>query len=50
MFNRLQKIYHDFPKKFWVVVATSFIDRIGGTLLFPFFTLYITQKFGVGMT
>jgi len=50
MFNRLQKIYHAFPKKFWVVVATSFIDRIGGTLLFPFFTLYITQKFGVGMT
>ena len=50
MFNRLQKIYHDFPKKFWVVVATSFIDGIGGTLLFPFFTLYITQKFGVGMT
>ncbi len=50
MFNRLQKIYHDFPKKFWVVVATSFIDGIGGTLLFPFFTLYVTQKFGVGMT
>jgi len=50
MFNRLQKIYHDFPKKFWVVVATSFIDGVGGTLLFPFFTLYITQKFGVGMT
>jgi len=50
VFNRLQKIYHDFPKKFWVVVATSFIDSIGGTLLFPFFTLYITQKFGVGMT
>jgi hypothetical protein len=22
----------------------------GGTLLFPFFSLYITQKFGVGMT
>ena len=50
MFNRWQKIYHDFPKKFWVVVATSFIDGIGGTLLFPFFTLYVTQKFGVGMT
>jgi len=50
MFNRLQKIYRDFPRKFWVVVAVSFIDRIGGTLLFPFFSLYITQKFGVGMT
>jgi MFS family permease len=50
MFNRLNKIYHEFPRLFWVVVAVSFIDRIGGTLLFPFFALYITQKFNVGMT
>jgi len=50
MFNRLQKIYDDFPKKFWVVVGTSFIDIIGNTLLFPFFSLYITERFGVGMT
>lgn len=50
MFKRLKKIYHDFPSKFWVVVATSFIDIIGNTLLFPFFSLYITEKFGVGMT
>jgi MFS family permease len=50
MFKRLRKIYHDFPPKFWVVVGASFIDRIGGTLLFPFFSLYITQKFNVGMT
>ena len=47
MFKRLQKIYHDFPRIFWVVVSVSFIDRIGGTLLFPFFSLYITEKFGV---
>ncbi|HAV77595.1 MAG TPA: hypothetical protein DCX53_09615 [Anaerolineae bacterium] len=50
MFTRLNKIYHEFPRLFWVVVIVSFIDRIGGTLLFPFFALYITQKFGVGMT
>ncbi len=48
--NKFQKIYREFPRKFWVVVAVSFIDRIGGTLLFPFFSLYITQKFNVGMT
>ena len=46
----LKKIYREFPRKFWMVVAVSFIDRVGGTLLFPFFSLYITQKFGVGMT
>jgi MFS family permease len=50
MFKNLRRIYREFPRNFWVVVGTSFIDGIGGTLLFPFFALYITQKFGVGMT
>ena len=50
MFSRLKDIYHDFPRTFWVVVGASFIDRIGGTLLFPFFSLYITERFNVGMT
>jgi MFS family permease len=50
MFRRIESIYNNFPRDFWIVVGASFIDRIGGTLLFPFFSLYITQKFNVGMT
>jgi len=50
MIARLRKIYNEFPRLFWIVVGTRFIDAIGGTLLFPFFALYITQKFHVGMT
>jgi len=50
MINRLQKTYHEYPRLFWIVVGTQFIDSLGSTLLFPFFALYITQKFGVGMT
>lgn len=50
MISKLQKTYSEYPQKFWVIVAVSFIDRVGGTLLFPFFSLYITQKFNVGMT
>lgn len=50
MFTRLHKIYHEFPRLFWVVVGVRFVDGVGGTLLFPFFALYITQKFDVGMT
>ena len=50
MFARFRKIYHEFPRQFWVVVITSFIDGIGNTMVFPFFALYITQKFHVGMT
>src|SRR5687768_4382751 len=50
MFTRLQKIYEEFPRLFWVIVGVRFVDGIGGTLLFPFFALYITHKFNVGMT
>ena len=51
MFNlNLNKIIHEFPRRFWMVVGVSFIDHEGGTMLWPFFSLYITQKFDVGMT
>jgi MFS family permease len=49
MIARLQETYHKFPGKFWVLVLTVFIDMIGGTLLFPFYALYITSRFNVGM-
>lgn len=49
-FSKLKKTFLDFPRKFWIVVGVSFIDHVGGTMLFPFFSLYITQKFNVGMT
>ena len=50
MLTRLNKLYHEFPPRFWIIVLTFFIDSVGGTLLFPFFSLYITDKFNVGMT
>ncbi len=48
--NKALQIYRKYPPKFWALVVTVFIDMIGGTLLSPFFALYITQKFNVGMT
>ena len=48
--KRYRDIYHRFPRTFWVVVMVSFIDRLGGNILWPFFTLYITGRFEVGMT
>lgn len=49
-FANIRKVYDDFPRLFWIVVTTRFIDAVGGTMLFPFFSLYVTQKFDVGMT
>ncbi|HEX9796885.1 MAG TPA: MFS transporter [Anaerolineales bacterium] len=48
--RRLAAVYHEYPRNFWTLVVVTFIDRLGGALLFPFFALYITSRFGVGMT
>ena len=50
MLSRLRSTVEEYPRMFLVLVGASFIDRLGATLIFPFFSLYITQKFGVGMT
>jgi MFS family permease len=47
---RLKAAIDNYPRNFWLLMVVSFIDRLGGFILFPFFTLYITSKFGVGMT
>ena len=44
------RLYHEYPRPFWTLAIVTFIDRLGGALIFPFFALYITSKFGVGMT
>src|SRR5215216_4883924 len=48
--NRVRQIYGDYPRTFWMMIVVNFVDRLGGSLLFPFFALYITKKFNVGMT
>jgi MFS family permease len=48
--KRALQIYREYPRDFWRMVAVNFVDRLGGSLLFPFFALYITKKFNVGMT
>ncbi|MGV8025518.1 MAG: MDR family MFS transporter [Anaerolineaceae bacterium] len=49
MIASIKKTYHDFPKAFWTVMLGLFVDNIGGSLLFPFLALYVTQKFGVSL-
>jgi MFS family permease len=48
-FQRLRDIYHEYPRAFWMMVFVNFIDRLGTSLLLPFFALYMTKRFNVGM-
>jgi MFS family permease len=48
--ERVQTVYRGYPSQFWILILGTFIDHLGGALIYPFFTLYITRKFSVGMT
>lgn len=53
MNNLLEKaraVYHEYPRAFWIYNIIVFIDRLGGFMLYPFFALYLTQKFDIGMS
>jgi MFS family permease len=50
MFSGLTETYREFPVTFWTLIGATFIDRVGGAILFPFLALYVTAHFGVGMT
>jgi len=48
--SEIRDIYNEYPRTFWNLIGITFIDRIGGAMLFPFFALYLTKKFEIGMT
>ena len=50
MFQKIRKTYYEYPHTFWMLVIAVFIDHVGGALIYPFLSLYITHKFRVGMT
>lgn len=50
MFKRITNTYNEYPRTFWMMIFVNFVDRLGGSLLFPFFALYLTKRFNVGMT
>ncbi|MBN1314996.1 MAG: MFS transporter [Anaerolineales bacterium] len=49
MIKNISQTYREYSPRFWILTGATFIDHLGGMLLFPFFSLYITSKFGVGM-
>jgi MFS family permease len=50
MLNKLKALSQEYSRTFWLIILAMFIDQLGGMLIFPFFGLYITSKYSVGMT
>jgi MFS family permease len=49
LLEKPRKVYKEYPRAFWVYNLIVFIDRLGGFMLYPFFALYLTEKFHIGM-
>jgi MFS family permease len=50
LLQRTRNVYNEYPRAFWIYNIIVFIDRLGGFMLYPFFALYLTQKFEIGMS
>src|SRR5215207_6414207 len=50
LLENTKKVYNEYPRAFWIYNVIVFIDRLGGFMLYPFFALYLTQKFNIGMS
>jgi MFS family permease len=48
--TKIRATFDEYPRPFWTLTVVTFIDRLGGYLLYPFFALYLTRRFGMGMT
>jgi MFS family permease len=50
MTSKVNRVYHEYPRAFWVLIAGMFIDRLGTNLIMPFLAVYVAKTFNAGMT
>ncbi|MHA1453913.1 MAG: MFS transporter [Promethearchaeota archaeon] len=48
--GKIKQIFQEYPKSFWVLAISTFVDRLGSYLLYPFFGFYIRARFSVDYT
>lgn len=50
MVNRIRNLSQEYPNQFWLLMGASLVDMTGGFMLYPFFALYFTERFDIGLT
>ena len=49
MSNNLRHVRREYPRSIWALTGGTFINSFGGSMVFPLFTLYFTQKYGISV-
>jgi len=44
MAQRMVRLFHSYPRQFWVLFASALISAAGGNLIWPFMTIYLHEK------
>lgn len=47
--GNLRHVRREYPRSIWALTGGTFINSFGGSMVFPLFTLYFTQKFGISV-
>jgi len=50
MIERMHRTYAAFDPQFWVLFVGTLINAIGFSLIFPFLTIYLTERLGLSLT
>ena len=47
--NDLRRLRREYPRSIWSLTGGTFINSFGGSMVFPLFTLFFTQKFSISV-
>ncbi|NLX09502.1 MAG: MFS transporter [Chloroflexi bacterium] len=47
--SHFRNVYNEYPGQFWLLIGASFIDMVGNALIFPFFAMFLTDRFDVSI-
>ncbi|MBI2845585.1 MAG: MFS transporter [Chloroflexi bacterium] len=50
MIKRARNTFREYPFQFWVLFLGRFISAAGGSLVWPFMTIYLRQKFDIPLS
>lgn len=50
MFDRLRTITADYPRQFWILFLGLLINSIGGSMVWPFLTIFMRERLAVELT
>jgi len=48
--DRSKRLLGEYPRQFWLLYAGMLISATGGSMIWPFMTIYVRQRLGVPMT